>query len=522
MIAKGLKSQRAARRPVDTMTRMATTLTDEHRAPRTIPLHSFGGKNAYFIGIGGCGMSGLARLVRGIGAECSGSDNVPSEVTDTLRADGLVVHHDQRSSHIPDDCDLVIATAAIPDDHPELVDARTRRLPILGYAEALGLLQASRTTISIAGTHGKSTTTAILAHILIEAGLDPSVLLGATCPQIGGGSRVGADRVPGSGPLAGRDGLLVAEACEFNRSFHHHRPTLALINNVEPDHLDVYGSLDGVIEAFAGFARHLPAREQGGRLLIAHEGAFRKHVAAQLECGVETFGLEHDATYPVQYDASSGRTALHHGQTELAHWRMPMPGRHSALNTAAAAILAHWCGVAWHDAARAITKFSGIDRRMQRLGHRAVAGGAVTVYDDYAHHPTEIRATLRALRECEQPARIVCVFQPHQHSRTRLLLDEFAESFGDSDLVIVPDIYFVRDPEPEKARINSGVLVDRMREQGVQAFHIPSFEAVIEQLDTMCRDGDLLVIMGAGPVWKIARSFMAGGVNCDSVRSPHS
>ena len=185
-----------------------------------------------------------------------------------------------------------------------------------------------------------------------------------------------------------------------------------------------------------------------------------------------------------------------------------LPGAHNALNSAAAAILAHYAGGNFDEIANALTDFQGLDRRTQRLGTRAVHGGEVIVYDDYGHHPTEIESTLHALRAAEQPARVICVFQPHQHSRTRFLLDEFAQSFSSADIVIVPHIYFVRDSEIEKTRVSARDLVDRLRARGVSDMHLYPFEAITEQLQIICAPGDLLVIMGAGPVWQIARQFL--------------
>jgi len=475
----------------------------------------FAGRRMHFIGIGGCGMSGLARLVTGHGAICTGSDQTPSATTSLLAGQGIEVSFDQQQGYLPANVDLVVASAAIAPDHPEMLAALDRGIEVIRYAEMLGMLQTHHTGVSIAGTHGKSTTSALLCHVLIMCGLDPSFIVGATCPQIGGGSRTGAGRIPGGGPLAGRPGLLIAEACEFNRSFHHHRPIIGLINNIEADHLDIYGSLDAVIGAFAEFARLLPPAEEGGRLLIAHDGAHRREVTAGLPCEIEDFGFSPGADYQVVLDAGIREVALRRDGRTLATWTSSMPGEHNALNTAAAAILASYCGATWDAIGEAISSFRGVERRMQRLGARRVPGGEVILYDDYGHHPTEIESTLRALRQHELPRvgeptdqRLICVFQPHQHSRTRFLLEEFATSFEQADMVIVPHIYFVRDSEVEKTRVSAADLVDRLRTRGVAAMHLYPFDAIVEQLEVICRPGDLVVIMGAGPVWQVAREFM--------------
>ncbi len=269
------------------------------------------------VGIGGCGLSGLAQLMAARGAVVSGSDSLGSDLTEQLAAEGITIALEHSERVVPDNTDLVIASAAIKPDHPELATANMRNIPVLSYAQALGLVQAQHTGVSVAGTHGKSTTAAMLAHVLIQAGLDPNVIVGANCPQIGGGCRLGAPAVPGDGPYAKRAGILIAEACEFNRSFHHHRPVIGLVNNVEEDHLDVYGNLDAIVEAFCGFARLLPAADDGGRLLIAHDGAHRDRVADGLSCVVETFGTSPDADYQVQFDNGSRQITLLRGGTVI-------------------------------------------------------------------------------------------------------------------------------------------------------------------------------------------------------------
>src|SRR5262245_45816958 len=272
------------------------------------PDSQFAGQHIHFIGIGGCGMSGLALMLRQLGAVCCGSDSVGSDLTSALTDAGITVSLDQRAEALPTRCDLVIASAAINPDHPEMLAAWQRGIRVWSYAQALGRAQAGMTGVSIAGTHGKSTTTAMLAHVLIECGLDPSFIVGATCPQIGGGSRSGAPTIP-NGPLKGLPGILLAEACEFNRSFHHHRPTIALINNIEEDHLDIYHSLDEIVVAFKEFAQLVPSRTGagGGRLLIAHEGAHRMTITPGLTCHVETFGFHPESDYQVAYEATAQR-----------------------------------------------------------------------------------------------------------------------------------------------------------------------------------------------------------------------
>ncbi len=478
--------------------------------PAQRPAWDVAQKHLYFIGIGGCGMSGLARMLQARNAICTGSDLIESPYTAQLTQANIPVTLNQDAASLPEACDLVIVSAAIAPSHPELEAAQNRGIPIMTYAEALGLLMDGRTGVSIAGTHGKSTTTAMLAHILIQCGKDPSFVVGANCTQIGGGCRSGGEQIPDDAPK-NRPGILLAEACEFNRSFHQHQPTFGAILNLEEDHLDVYQSLDAIVEAFHDFAQLIPAENEGGCLLINHDQAHRIQVAAGLDCKIETFGLSTQADYVINFDPESNTVKITHQEITVAQWHAPIPGEHMATNSAVAAILAHQLGVSdWNQIAGALELFAGVDRRMQRLGTRNIPGGQVLVYDDYGHHPTEVDATLRALRAFEKPnGRLICVFQPHQHSRTRFLLDEFATSFESADVVIVPHIYFVRDSEAEKQKVNARDLVDRLRRAGnVKAMHLYPFEAIVEQLEVICRPGDLVVVMGAGPVWQIAAEFL--------------
>jgi UDP-N-acetylmuramate--alanine ligase len=489
------------------------------------------------LGIGGCGMAGLGRMLRGRGVTVAGSDMTPSETTDALTSEGVAVDLDQSRPWLPEGVQLVIASAAIKPDHPQLLEAQRRELPVFTYAQALGRCMDGRTGVAIAGTHGKSTTTGMLGSALVDAGLDPTVIVGATCHQLAGGClaaaqnasenpghvkwattgfRLGADAIP-CGSLAGRPGILIAEACEFNRSFHNYRPVIASISSVEADHLDIYGSLDAVVEAFRDFARLIAPASEGGRLLIAHEGAHRREVTAGVACKVETIGFSPEADWVVDFEPRERRATLRQSATGLTcTWTMQIPGVHNAMNAATAAALCIMLGGDPAVVGSSLSAFRGVDRRTQFLGERPLdGGGTVRVYDDYGHHPTEVETTLRALREFERPqergGRLICVFQPHQHSRTRHLLEEFAAAFSSADVVIVPHIYFVRDSHAERQKVSAVDLVHRLRQRGIRAMHVDPFDAIVEHLESFCRPGDLVVVMGAGPVYQIAHQFMTSG-----------
>ncbi len=466
-------------------------------------------------------MSGLARMAAGRGAVCSGSDRAESDMVALLRGAGIAVSLDQTAGALPAGLDAVVVSAAIAADHPERVEARRRGVEVVKYARMLGRLMVGRTGVAVAGTHGKSTTTSILCHILIQAGLDPSFIVGANCAQIGGGFRVGGD-------------VIVAEACEYDRSFHHLHPKHGVILNVEADHLDLYSGIEEIVESFATFAARLPTASGsggcsggssggcsgGGTLLIQHESPHRLAIAAGLDCAVETIGFAPQADWVV--DAGDGDRGLgigswtlRRGGERVTEFVCHMPGDHFAYNAAVAAVTAHRLGASWDAITQAVASFQGLDRRMQVVGSLPPNPGPrspapVQVIDDYGHHPTEVDTTLRALRRHYRPQRLICVFQPHQHSRTRHLMEQFAVSFTAADVVIVPEIYFVRDSEEERRAVTAGDLVDRLRRQKVNAMHLHPFEAIVDQLHLMARPGDLIVTMGAGDVWKIGRAFLEG------------
>jgi len=491
-----------------------SALMHSHRSPALSPSGkiTLAGRRVHFVGIGGCGMSGLARLAQQAGAVCSGSDTAPGETIDALRRDGIKTTCVQSAETVPDLCDLMVISAAIKPDHPEVQTAADRGIEVIKYAQLLGQLMIGRIGVAIAGTHGKSTTTSLLCHVLIESGLDPSFIVGANCPQIGGGSHTGR-----------ANQLLVAEACEFDRSFHNFHPTHAVILNVEEDHLDHYSDLDDIVASFAVFASKLP---HSGSLLIQHDLPHRLAITANLRCSIQTIGYtpqadwrvevtEHHGSAPDSTPRPPATVRLHRQEELVAQWANPLPGEHMAYNAAAAAVTAYRLGASWDQIAAAIGSFGGLDRRMQWLGTRrldsamgACHGASVTVVDDYGHHPTEVDTTLRALRSHYNPKRLICVFQPHQHSRTRFLMEQFAVSFAHADIVIVPHIYFVRDSENERHAVRAADLVDRLRRRRIQAMHLYPFIAIVEQLELMVRDGDLLVTMGAGDVWHIAAEFL--------------
>jgi len=459
---------------------------------RSTTRSQFAGQRVHFIGIGGCGMSGLARMLLDAGAIVTGSEPKPNQQTFELIARGVRISRDQLGEFLTTETDLVVRTAAVPDGNLEYKAALKRGVDTIKYAELLGQVMAERFGVAVAGTHGKSTTTAMISYALAECGADPSFVVGGTVPQLGGGSRSGAGKA------------FIAEACEYDRSFHHLRPRVALITNIEEDHLDCYRDIFEIVEAFKVFAALVP---RDGLIISNGRDARVAQAVRDAHCRVETVSLLPGTTWSTCPGAMANGCptgVVCRDSKLIATLKLAIPGEHNLLNATMAVAACTACGVDPSQAADAIGRFSGVDRRMTVMGRYRGA----TIVDDYGHHPTEIRATLSALRERYEPKRLICVFQPHQHSRTRFLLEDFAASFAAADQTIVPDIYFVRDSESERHRVSSGDLVERINRNGQSAMHLSGFEPIVEHLRDNVREGDLVVTMGAGNVWEIGRDLI--------------
>ena len=454
----------------------------------------YAGCTVHFIGVGGCGMRGLAAFVLREGGRVSGSDVKAGQATEDLVRLGAAIRIGHAAAHVPEGADLVVASAAVKPDNPELVEARRRGLPVRKYAEFLGDLMKIRQGIAVSGTHGKSTTTAMVSHALAHAGLDPSYVIGAEVPQLGGGSHVGA------GPH------LVVEACEYDRSFLNYRARAAAILNVEEDHLDYYRDMAEIRGAFADFAAGIAA---DGLLVVSGADLGAREAAAAARARVVTFGIGGQWDWRAEHpEADRGRFAFeaYRSGDLYAAVRLRLAGRHHVLNALAVLALADWAGAPAEAVAEALGSFEGVERRMQVLG----AAGGVTVVDDYAHHPTEIQVTLKAARDRFGPKRLWVVFQPHQHSRTRFLLKDFARALTVADKIIVPDIYFVRDSENERQAVSSSDLVGEVQALGADALYIKDFGSIQRYLLESLAPGDVLMTMGAGDVYRVAGPVLAG------------
>ena len=451
-------------------------------------------KRYHFIGAGGIGMSGLARLMVKNEAVVTGSDMEDSAVVDELRALGAGIATGHSGENLPETLDAVVISAAIKEDNPELAAARKKGCKVYKYAEMLGELMDCYDGVAVCGTHGKSTTSGWLGQLLSAAGADPSFIVGADIPQLGCSSGAGGGDV------------FIAEACEYDRSFLNLHPQVCVMLNVEADHLDYYKDEDEIVEAFADFAR---GAKRDGVIVANGQDANVARVLDALDDDLScvTFGLAESCDFSAR--RIKVKNGLHefdvHQNSELiGRCSISLPGEHNIMNALAVIATAVTLGIDGKKVLEVLGEFTGIDRRLMLKAETA----GVTILDDYAHHPTEIRASLQAIRQRYCPERIWCVFQPHQYSRTRFLMDDFAESFALADITIVPEIYFVRDTEENRQEVNAEVLVGRIRQSGSEAIYINDFGGICEYLKNNVMPGDLVVTMGAGTIWKVADEYI--------------
>jgi UDP-N-acetylmuramate--alanine ligase len=388
----------------------------------------------------------------------------------------------------------VVMTAAVPDDHPEIAAARARGIPVLKRAKALGAIVNRGTVVGIAGTHGKTTTTTLTTTVLAAAGLDPTGFVGAHVPAWGGNLRRGDDRV------------YVVEADEYDRSFHQLRPTIAVVTTLEADHLDIYGSLEAVEEAFRIFVESVP---DDGLVTACADDHGASRLAAALRGGperVQTYGLNAGSMLraeDVELDGAGARfTVREHGRV-LGRAHLAAPGLHNVRNALAAVAVARRMGVEWEGIERGLAAYSGVGRRFERI---AEAGGVLFV-DDYAHHPTEIHATLRAARAAYPGRRLVAVFQPHLYSRTRDFAAEFGRELAAADVVFLTDIYAAREkPIPG---VTGEMIAVPARAAGADLRYVQDRADVVQAVAADLRPGDLCITMGAGNLDEAARELAA-------------
>ena len=447
--------------------------------------------HVHFMGIGGISMSGLAEILLQEGFTISGSDVKSSPLTTGLENKGVKVFYSQIGTNITSDIDLVVYTAAISEDNEEWLAVKEQDIPMLSRAELLGqIMDNYEKSIAVAGTHGKTTTTSMISQVLLEAQTDPTITVGGILSAINGNLRIGNSEV------------FISEACEYTNSFLNFRPKYSIILNVEAEHLDFFKDLEDVRNSFRKFAANTL---ENGATIINGEIDHWEDLVKELPQQIVTYGFDSKFDFyatDISFDenACGMYTAMHHGQ-ELMKVRLGVPGMHNISNSLATIALITLMQLPEEALLLGLRKFGGANRRFQYKGNV----GGVTIIDDYAHHPTEIRATLTAAANYPHD-RLVLVFQPHTYSRTHAFLDEFAEVLSMADIVVLADIYAAR--EKNTIGITSEDLLVKLQQKGCTCYYFPSFEEIEKFLSKNCINNDLLITMGAGNVVEIGENLL--------------
>ena len=458
-------------------------------------------RRVHFVGIGGIGMSGIAELLANLGYVVSGSDERRSEQTDRLQAQGVKVSIGHAAENVAD-VDVVVVSSAIAQENPEVSAARWRHVPVIARAEMLAELMRLRFSIAVAGSHGKTTTTSMVALMLERAGLDPTAVIGGRLSAFGSNARLG------------RGQYMVAEADESDRSFLKLVPTIAVVTNIDREHMDAYGSFDRLVDAFADFSDRVPFY---GSVVACIDDSPVSDLVPRLTRRVISYGFSDAADVRGEdpsTDGTSGRCRVQYavrgvpagsGSGEI---RLNVPGRHNLQNALAAIAVGLDVGVPFERIASALAEFRGAERRYQTRGTAA----GVTVVDDYGHHPTEVAAVLRAARAGE-PRRLVAVFQPHRYSRTRDLLDSFGSALALADIVVLTDIYAAGEAPIPGATLDA--LAAAVRRDVPDLRVVPRLDDVPEAVASIARTGDLVVTLGAGSIGTVGDRILtrlgAGG-----------
>lgn len=455
----------------------------------------------HFIGIGGISMSGLAENLHTKNFTVSGSDAKRSKVTEHLENLGIQIYYGQRASNIMETVECVVYTAAVKADNLEFMAAVEKGLPMLDRAELLGqIMLYYKNSISIAGTHGKTTVTAMLSLILMEGGLDPTISIGGILDSIGGNIRIGSSD------------YFVVESCEYTNSFLKFHPKHEIILNIEADHLDYFKNLEDIRHSFRLFAEKIP---EDGYLVINGEIDNYHEITNNLSCNIITYGMyKEDADLlepPYIYDYAAANIAfnewglgsfdlIRHG-VFIRRFSLAVAGSHNISNSLGAIALSDKLNINMDSIQAALHSFTGTKRRFEKKG---VIGG-IAIFDDYAHHPSEIEATLSAAKACPHKA-IWCVFQPHTYTRTKALLHDFAKALSLADVVVLTDIYAAREKDP--GDISSRHLLQELKTYEIKAYHFQSFDEIENFLLQHCENGDLIITMGAGDVNIIGESLL--------------
>jgi UDP-N-acetylmuramate--alanine ligase len=461
-------------------------------------------RNIHFVGIGGAGMSGIAEVLKNQGYDVSGSDIRESLVTDRLTAMGIKVFIGHREEN-SETADVVVVSSAVNADNPEVSAARSRRVPIVPRAEMLAEIMRYRHGIAVAGTHGKTTTTSLIASILGEAGLDPTFVIGGKLNSAGTNAQLGGSR------------YLVAEADESDASFLHLTPVISVVTNIEADHMDTYGGDVGRLkQTFVDFLHNLPFY---GVAVMCVDDDYVQEIIPRISRAIITYGIDNpEADYradDIQSDGLRTRFVVRRpgGRSDL-NVELKMPGRHNVLNALAAIAVATDEGVDDAAICAGLAGFAGVGRRFQVYGDYQTRKGTVTLVDDYGHHPTEVEAVIRAAREAWPGRRLTMLYQPHRYSRTRDLYEDFVRVLSEVDVLLLMEVYSAGEPAIPGA--DSRALCRSIRQRGnVEPIYVEDDAEIEHLLGNALQDGDLLITQGAGDIGGVATRLGAAGVIAD-------
>lgn len=438
------------------------------------------------LGISGIGMSALAALLAQKNVSITGSDLQLGPTSVFLEKLGIPIQYGNQAQ-LPAQTEVVIHSLAVAENHPILQEARGKNIPLLTYPQAVGELTREYYTIAVCGTHGKSTITSLISKVLIENNFDPSVIVGTTLKELNGTNvRVGTSK------------FLVLEACEYKRAFLNYTPQMIVLQSLDPDHLDYYKNFDDYLSAFREFTRRLP--DNGyffGNSDDEDVGEIIKSLRKKGHKNVCSYGAKGDFYL-------KGNIIIDKNGEGVAELNLKIPGAHNRSNALAAFSICHALGIAPENIVRSLNNYEGAYRRFQKKGRR----GKTEIIDDYGHHPAEIKATLQAAREAYPKAKICCVFQPHQYNRTKNLLKEFGAAFSDADLVIVPNIYEVRDSKEDVEGVSTELLVKEIEKNHTKAKDGGGLEKTAQWLKKNAEKFDLILTMGAGDVYKVADAIL--------------
>jgi UDP-N-acetylmuramate--alanine ligase len=448
-------------------------------------------KKLHFVGIGGIGMSGIAEILLDQGFTITGSDRATSENTERLASLGSTVYMGHDAANIEVDVDALVYSSAVQHDNPEMIEAQRRKIPIIRRAEMLAEVMRLKYGIGIAGTHGKTTTTSMVSLVLMEGGVDPTVIVGGRLRGLAG-----------SNARLGKGEFIVVEADEYDRSFLSITPTIAVLTTLETDHLDCYRDLEDIKSAFIQFANKVPFY---GFVVMCLDEPALQDIMPKVKKKIITYGLNGQAdvqAVDIVHRQNVSTFVVVAGGTDLGEIKLQIPGRHNVLNALAAITVGLRLDVPFDKVKAGIEKFTGVFRRWEIKAEK----GGITVIDDYAHHPTEIKATLAGAKAGWR-RRVVCVFQPHLYSRTRDFYDEFGRSFFNADVLILTDVYPARE-QPIQG-VTGELIANAAKEFGHKQVHyVPDKRHIPAFLAEHAQPGDMIITMGAGDIWKFGEEYI--------------